>query len=315
MERNKFFYPFILFFLLSFLPLVSALEIEDTEQPIKNDFVVSPGKIEVWLEPGSSTLREFTITNRTGKKASFKIEIEDMQGSRDVEKPVILLGEERGPYSLKDYLEPEISEFSLEHGQRARFTFKISIPQDAEPGGKYGAVIVSKQPPPLKESNEGLKVSVAERIAVLIFVRVKGPVKEYGLLKDFSTPKKIYTKPLIPLRIYFENNGNVHLNPYGIIKIKNLLGQTITEIEVPPFFTLPDSLKLREIFWERKFLFGYYTAELFLNRGYQDIIDSKTVSFWVLPVLPLAIFFVVFFAFIFIFYWIINNIEIRKKQK
>jgi len=314
MERKKIFYSFFLFYLFFFVPFIFALEIENTEQPIRNDFVVSPGRIEVWLDPGSTTVREFTITNRTGKKASFKIEIEDMQGSRDVEKPVILLGGERGPYSLKDYLEPEISEFSLEHGQRARFFFKISIPQDAEPGGKYGAVIVSKQPPPL-ETSGGLEVAVAERIAVLIFVRVKGPVKEYGILKDFSTPKKIYTKPYIPLNIYFENNGNVHLNPYGIIKIKNLLGQPITEIEVSPFFTLPDSLKLREIFWERKFLFGYYTAELFLNRGYQDIIDYKAVNFWVLPVLPLAIFFVVFFAFVFIFYWIINNIEIRKKQK
>jgi len=313
MERKKIFYSFLSFFFF-FSSFVFALEIENTDQPIRNDFVVSPGKIEVWLEPGSSTVREFTITNRTGKNASFKIEIEDMKGSRDVEKPVVLLGGEKGPYSLKDYLEPEVSEFSLDHGQRVRFFFKISIPKDAEPGGKYGAVIVSKVPPPAETSN-GLEVSVAERIAVLIFVRVKGPVKEYGILKNFLTPKKIYIKPSIPLKIYFENNGNVHLNPYGIIKIKNLLGQTITEIEVPPFFSLPDSLKLREISWERKFLFGRYTAELFLNRGYQDIIDYKTVSFWVLPIFPLLFFFAIFFGLVFIFYWIINNVEIRKKQK
>ncbi|MGB9598483.1 MAG: hypothetical protein ACPLZH_01390 [Minisyncoccales bacterium] len=315
MRKKISIFEFLFFALLFFLfvPSVFALEIEDTEQPVRNDFVVSPGKIEVWLDPGSSTVREFTITNRLGKDSSFQVEIEDFKGSRDIEKPVIFLGGEKGPYSLKDYLKPEASEFSLKHGQRVRFFFEISIPKDAEPGGRYGAVIISRQDSS-GEKRGGVDVSVKERIAVLIFVRVRGPVREYGLLKDFLTSKRIYTKPSIPFKIYFENNGNVHLNPYGILKVKNLLGQTIAEIEVNPFFVLPDSLKLREILWERNFLFGYYQAELFLNRGYQDIVDQKRITFWVFPLKYLLVFFFLFLLLVIVFYWIINNFEIRRRK-
>lgn len=301
---------------LLFLPLgIFAFEIENTEQPVANDYVVSPGKIDVWLDPGSSTTREFTITNRFGREARFRIELEDFRGSRDIENPLIFLkGGEKGPYSLRDYLKPEVFEFTLQHGQRMRLPFEISIPEDAEPGGKYGAVIVSEIPL-TSEKSEGVGVTILKRIAVLVFVRVKGEVKEDGLLKEFSTPKKFYSKPSVPLRAYFENNGNVHLEPYGFIKIKNILGKVVDEIEIKPFYVLPDSLRLKEFIWQKPFLFGKYTAEIFLNRGYGNIVDQKSFDFWVLPIKIIIVIFVVFIVFFFVVYWLINNIEIRRKNK
>lgn len=273
---------------------VSAYEIENLDMPVENDIVLGPGKIELQLDPGQKAKAELMITNRMGETREFTVEIEDFKGSHDPQKAIEFMGEAEGPYSLKNYLNPEISEFVLSHGQRMRLPFEISIPEDAEPGGLYGAVLVSASDPEdlnsaaEKEKAEG-QMKLITRIASLVFIRVNGEVTEDGFLQEFkiSEPQKsFYEKGPISFEFLFQNNGNVHLSPYGKIEIINLMGKKVGELEVDPYFAMPDSLRKREIEWDREQLFGRYTATLFLNRNYvgeENIIDQKTITFWVFP--------------------------------
>ena len=244
----------------------------------KNDFILGPGKTELFLEPGESADRELYITNRLGQDMSFKIEVEDFAGSRDISETIILLGNQRGPYSLKDYIKPEATEFTLKNKQRVILPVTIVIPKDAEPGGLYGTILVSTSPAASggKETGAGASTGGAvtiTRLGTLMFVRIKGDVKEEGFLKSFSAKgKKIFERGPIYFDLVFENNGNVHLNPYGALEIKNLFGSKVGEIIVDPWFAMPDSLRLREVNWNKSFLFGRYTAEAKINRGYGDII-------------------------------------------
>lgn len=316
---KKFFQFFFLIFLfLFFSQPIFSFTIEDLPQTeVKGDFVLSPGKIEVWLNPGETVTKEITVTNRLGKEMNFYLEIEDFKGSKDPTIPVILLGGEKGPYSLKDFFKLQVSKFTLKHGQRARIPIEISIPQNAEPGGKYGAVIVATEPQK-REGEEDEKtapgVAIVARLASLFFVRVKGNVEENGFLKDFQTDKKFYKKPPIFFRLYFENNGNVHLLPYGLIKVENLLGKKVVEIEIEPFFALPESLRLREVKFEGKFLFGKYKATALINRGYQNIVDQRQVEFWVLPWDVILMGGIVLFFVFFLLHWILTHFEIRRKK-
>ncbi|MBU1613370.1 hypothetical protein KKC87_02985, partial [Patescibacteria group bacterium] len=50
-----------------------------------------------------------------------------------------------------------------------------------------------------------------------------------------------------------------------------------------PYFVMPDSIRDREVVLDRPFMFGRYKAELSLNRGYNNLTDEKTITFWVLP--------------------------------
>ncbi len=94
------------------LASVNALAFEDQESfdllP-ENSFILSPTKIEILLDPGESTIKDLLIVNRLGRAGNFKVEIEDCQGSSIGEQPVVLLGEKRGPYPLKDYLKPQFT--------------------------------------------------------------------------------------------------------------------------------------------------------------------------------------------------------------
>ncbi|KPJ55724.1 hypothetical protein AMJ49_06470 [Parcubacteria bacterium DG_74_2] len=286
---------------------------------VEGDFTLGPGKIEVFLDPGKTTSRTLLITNRLGKAMKFKVGIEDFEGSPTGQKAAVLLGEERGPYSLKDYLEPELAEFILAHGERMVLPIEISIPENAEPGGLYGSVLISTAPiEEVPEGEEGKakgQVQIIGRIASLFFVKVKGAVTEEGVLEKFDTvnSKKLHQQGSISFSISYRNKGNIHLNPYGIIEIKNILGKKIDEIEIEPYFAMPNSLRLREMKWETRLSLGYYTATLSLNRGYQDIVDEATISFWIIPwkiLLGAAIVIFLFLAFI---RWAMTRFEIRRK--
>ncbi|MBZ9572971.1 hypothetical protein KJA17_02220, partial [Patescibacteria group bacterium] len=135
-------------FLLGIASPVFAFEIQKlTNVPVENDFTLGPGKIEVFLDPGEKVTRTLLITNRLGRVMNFKVEIEDFEGSPTGERAAVLLGEKRGPYSFKDYLNPELSEFTLAHGERMVLPVEISIPEGMESGGLYGSVLVLTSPP------------------------------------------------------------------------------------------------------------------------------------------------------------------------
>lgn len=271
---------------------VSALAYSVQDLPVvedKGDFVLGPGKTELFMNPGEKLTKELMITNRLGKDMDFKIDIEDLGGTKSVDEPVKLLGSDKGPYSLKDYLRPEVTEFHLKHGQRIFFNVEVEIPEDAEPGGLYGAVLVSTNPSEIKGEGQETTVvgaRVVTRLGTLFFVRVKGDVIEEGFLKYFrfsGTARKIYEKGPVAFEIIMENTGTTHISPYGTIELTNIFGKKIAEIEVDPFFVMPDSVRLREMKWSRPFLFGRYVASVGINRGYDDIIDEKSLTFWVIP--------------------------------
>ncbi|MBA3550991.1 hypothetical protein H0W32_02165, partial [Patescibacteria group bacterium] len=79
-----------------------AFEITNETVEEKNDFVLEPGKVELFLNPGERATRAVVVTSRIRKTTKFKVEIEDFIGSHDARTPVVLLGNDKSPYSIKD---------------------------------------------------------------------------------------------------------------------------------------------------------------------------------------------------------------------
>ena len=304
------------------LPLNSfAYEIKPANVDIRGDFVLEQAKHQIFLKPGESKSVYISVVNRTDKKLRFKVEVEDFKGSRDTKQTVILLGQDRGPYTLKDYLKPEVDEFILGSKERIKFRVDVTIPEDAQPGGRYGSLLVLNQGPvdeegDLESSNQA---AILTRLGSLFFVRVEGDVIENGKMEDFrlSKDKKFYTKGPIEFEVLYSNDGNVHLTPYGNITITNILGREVGIIEIDPFFVLPDSLRARVVKWDREFLFGKYTATLNIKRGYlsdKDVMDTASITFWVIPWkwIVIALVGILFIAFIISFF--VSKFEIKRKR-
>lgn len=277
--------------LVSFLFLGSNANAYSLDQPkdipILKDYVVGPGRTEIRLDAGQTSIKSITVLNRFGKEMRFNIEIEDFTSPDDMSGSVKLLGNERGPYSLKDYLKPDTNSFILQQGDRATIPVTISIPNDATPGGLYGSVIVTYEPTdPLDIANEndiasGIKVK--SRVASLFFVRVNGDVKEEGSLSGFKSGKYWYLNGPVNLSWLYKNTGNIYNSPYGVMEIKNLYGTVVDQFSINPYFVMPSSTRIMSKTWTRDFMLGRYKATLQLNRGYGDVIDTQTVVFWVMP--------------------------------
>lgn len=280
------------------------------------DLVVGPGKAEIEVKPGQTLIYEISVTNRISDNRIFEIEVEDMTGSTDGSKPVLLLGEETGPYSLKDYISFPNNRFELDLGERARIPVTISIPPDAEPGGFYGSVLISTvQTEEIEDPNTTARSPIIARIGTLFFVTVPGDVKYEGETKELSlfNNKWWFEKGPIELSLLYENSGSVHLNPYGELRVHNLFGEEVGFVELEPWFVLPKSLRSRELTWDRELLFGRYKATVLINRGYDDVIDERSVVFWVLPWKIVGGVFVVLFIIIFSIRFFFRTFEFKRK--
>lgn len=273
---------------------------------VVGDFVVGPGKMEITVLPGQTKTVEITVSNRTGALRTFELSTEDAVGSSDPSQTLVLLGDDRGPYSMKDYVQFIAPRFELPHNERARIPVTISVPANAEPGGLYGSVLVSTVSQEAKlgdEAGTAPQSAVVARIGTLFFITIPGEITRSGELKDFGTvaKQKFFQSGPIPMGILFENTGGIHLAPYGEIRIHNMIGEEVGMIQLEPWFILPGSTRLREVQWTRDFLFGRYVATAHINRSYDDVVDTMSFTFYVLPwKMVLAAFTAIFIVFFFI---------------
>lgn len=274
---------FLILLSLTFLSpvLVSAYNIIPlADISVRGDFVMSPAKVDLFVTPGMVRQVTLYVTNRMGREATFALSVEDARG--DATEAVILLGNDRGPYSIKDFVSFSEKTFVLKHGEQVAIPVSIEVPEDATPGGMYGSVVVSTR-------NEATQIGsgaiVQSRLAALFLVRVSGEVEERGEVMAFDTlnSKRLFFSSVVPkFFVTYRNEGKVHLNPYGGIDIESILGSP-KSITIEPWFVLPGSTRTRVIEGIDRLRFGRFTAILNLNKGYGDEVVQEKVTFWVVP--------------------------------
>jgi hypothetical protein len=106
----------------------------------------------------------------------------------------------------------------------------------------------------------------------------------------------------------------VHLVPYGLITIKNTFGRTVAQLPVDAYFSLPNSLRYRDVTWNGGFMLGRYTATIQLNRGYKDIIDKQVLALWVVPWKIIALVIVIIAALIASIFYLKKNFVFKRKE-
>ncbi len=279
------------------LIIVSGIGIASA-QTNEESFAVGPGKQEVVIEPGETVTKIVTISNNANRAKTFTLSLEDLVASDNPQEVVTLLGKETGPYSLSNIVNLSQTEVTIPANASQAVSFTITASDNAEPGGHYGAVIISDT---ADEADLETGAILVSRIGSLLLIKVDGDITLDSELVDFriAENKKLFLlDPPKEFEIAVRNNGSVHTIPYGSVKIKNMFGRTVTDIPVDAYFSLPQSTRSRTVDWEDpRFLFGYYSAELNLYRGYEDLVDTKSLSFWSLPlilVVPLLLVLVIF---------------------
>ncbi len=283
----------------------------------RGDFVLEPAKQEVYLNPGETVVRNVDVTSRITDDTNFDVTVEDFQGTDDPNQQIALLGNERGVYSGKDFIKPEISSFTLKFGEKISFPVTISLPKTAEPKGYYAAVVISSKPSAALAPGQSAKI--VSRLGMLFFIRVNGASNESGVLTDFKltgSKQNIMASGPDGFEIAFKDTGNVHLVPHGMISVTNTIGKQIASLPVDAYAALPDSTRYREIQWtDKNFMLGHYTATLSFYPGYGSTNVSRSVAFWVLPWKVITLILIGIIILVSILYFIVTRFKISFKRK
>jgi hypothetical protein len=218
-------------------------------------------------------------------------------------------------YELASWIAPQGGALTVKRGATITIPFTITIPQNAEPGGHYAAIIVGTTPPRGGDS----EVSVGAQLSSLLLVRVIGDVLERGTIEDFSAEHTLVQTQEGKLTLLFKNTGNVHVAPKGAIVITNMFGRERGRITIEgqnPFGNiLPNSSRKFVFDWKGEqnfFDIGLYAARVSLMFG-----DSGTkhvyytTHFWVLPWIP----FTLLLAALALFFWFTRHFVRRSVEK
>lgn len=310
----KFLKIFILLFIFFLLPgTIFAYERVITNVELKDNFSIAPIKYDLQLKAGTKTNKQILVTNSSSDKLNFQVSVEDFIGSANPEEGTNFLGEKSGGrFSLKDWIKPEINNFTLQPKEQIKFNVEINIPESAETGSHYAALFVEAQ------NTDAGKIQASSRLSTLFLVSAQGGFassEEGGAIQpqDGQISRlaaedarlKFLRLDLPGLKIAFENNYQTHLVAHGKITVFDLFHRKAAEINIGSWYILPESIREKTMLLPDKFFLGPYgaTAEFFWQNpitGAEDK-DIKKISFWLMPwkiVLPAAALLIIILAIV-----------------
>ncbi len=268
---------------------------------------ISPPTIDHQLNPGDTVLEVIKVFNEDDKPITVFPLVENFTaGTEEKGQPQFYPAEEdKDGTALAKWITVDTQPLTIQPMERTNLQLAINVPKDAQPGGHYGAVLLSTTPP-----EERTGVGVASQLATLILIRVSGDVKEIGSLAEFgyAHPQVWYNYRPVDFFIRFENSGNTHLRPVGNLFIKDMFGRQVASIPVntPDYQSvLPNSIRRFDFGWQggpvaasdgelakewQGFGFGKYKATLVLNYGNEQklIVDEREFSIWPWRILTIA---------------------------
>lgn len=242
---------------------------------------ISPVTFELTANPGDTISNIIKVSNPTDSVLSIKMEAEDFRAVGEEGKVVTTSEADKDTtYSLRKWIKIAPSEFTLETDEQKIIDFIIEVPENAEPGGKYGSILAGVSG---SLSDGGMGAAISTKTGALVLLMVSGDLKEELMVSNFSTPSFSEYGP-IPFEIKFKNTGTVHVRPKGFVVITDLFGKKVTEIEFSQKNVLPGAIRKNDAIWDTKWLFGKYTATVVGNYGTGNIpFEPRVITFWALP--------------------------------
>ena len=242
---------------------------------------ISPVTFELTGNPGDVLVNKLRIFNPTNSSIAIKMEIDDFAVAGE-EGEVIVKEAENVTYSLAKWIRVDPQAFTLKPNEQKFVDFIITIPLNAEPGGKYGSVLATTKGV-ISPGEEMTGAAISVKVGALVLLTVSGDVVENLEVKEFSVPSFSETGP-IPFIIRFENTGTVHVRPRGYVTITDWRSEKVIDIEFPQHTVIPGSVRKIKTSWDKKWAFGRFTATLVGNYGTSNIpLKPPVVVFWLFP--------------------------------
>ncbi len=238
---------------------------------------VNPAYVEVELNhPDDVKEIVLTFTNSSDKTVDLNMFPIDFK-QQDENGMIGFIGQSAGSYSysLSSFLSFESNKISVDPHSKQKFTISVKNRQDLSPGGHYAAVVAKME----EDSQTG--AVLAPSVSSLILLRKVGGERFNLSLSDVNWPTGtvVFGYPE-SVRLLFQNEGNVHLIPYGTVQIKDLSGRLLYKgiINVSSARVFPESRRYIPVDLKRVSFSAPVSIDVMTVEGRDSLNKTKFVS-------------------------------------
>jgi len=186
---------------------------------------------------------------------------------------------ENTPFSLSSWIKVNPEKVIIPAGKEVAFTYTLTPPTNAEPGGHFGSIVFSTVPSAV--GNTGSAIS--QEIAALILARIPGDAKEDAVVESITTDKNFYEFGPVHFTVRVKNNGDVHIAPFGAVEVTDMLGRKF-DAPIDPTNVLPNAVRRINATLSNRLLIGHYQAKIIASYGSKNLPLEGSVEFWAFPV-------------------------------
>lgn len=280
---------------------------------------IVPSLVDDLVEPGEVLKKSVRVTNIAETPATMYAILMDFKPTGEEGKArLIAPNSEEGAF-IASWIDITQEPIEFKPGEEKTIPYTIAVPENAGPGGHYGAISFGTKAPKTRpgDSEKGAAVGISQQTVSLVLLQVAGDVSEKAIVREFAADKNVYSTPFeSKFTIRVENLGNTHISPRGVIEIKDMFGRKVSSITINDKNAniLPDSIRKFESIWRGSSGFGRYEATLSLSYGTPPSLGGKgkkTLSiktyFWVFPTRIMLFSFIGIVIISGLFTWFLRN--------
>jgi hypothetical protein len=196
---------------------------------------VDPAIIEVVLSKEDPAIQQILLTNITNKPIPVKVTKQGFTFAEKAEIPkdLIPIYDASAWVSMED----DDKDFILQPYEKRYVTIKITQPKNASPGGHYASIVF--QPLIPQEFINEQSLFIYARVAVLLFMQVRGDIVEDIKFRSISLPRFSESSPVVG-EVVLKNEGNTHTRPHvKVIFTDELLNRVVSSYNLVPSVVLP----------------------------------------------------------------------------
>ena len=204
---------------------------------------LAPFEEEITIQPtDTSKSFDLTLTNHTSHLQELDLKTQDF-GSLNDTGGVLLEGSNSYTqrYGLVSWLSLETDTVILRPGETQSVPITVTNRNSLQPGGHYGAVVASVNS---LNDQSGNHVVINQRLLSLILVDKVGG-DHFALNLDSVGQNGNWLHLPNDIHLRFQNPGNVHVTPRGIVKLVSPGGTVVAQglINQGSAFILPESFR------------------------------------------------------------------------
>ena len=252
---------------------------------------IGPPVVSLTADPGQKLTANLSLRDISSTSLLVTNEVNDFTANGEDGTPKVLFNTaDANPYSLRSWISA-IPSITLKSKDVKSIPVVITVPASASPGGYYGIIRFTGNPPNLN----GTGVSLNASLGALVFIRVNGAAKEGVSIAEFTvnnggSPSTFFESTPLSFLVRLKNTGNIYEQPTGLVTIKDMFGHVTATLPInaDQHIILPQSTRkfnaaLDSSVLGNRILFGKYSAHLDVTYGISSTKISQDFTFWVIP--------------------------------